>query len=177
MRLRGNYQEPTCKPPTQARVQEAQKDLVTLGKFLYVPSQQPWFWVDESRSVFYHLKGYSHLINCCSRLLRPATGHCLTRTFYLAITNRYLPHEFECIHGVRNVVHLHHNMLTQHIWENLSSVTRPFSMFYVWAWVRGYHHIVKFITSVHVTTKIMPTGLTMSLGKLGELEAQGSRAT
>ena len=100
---RGNYQEPTCKPPTQARVQEAQKDLVTLGKFLYVPSQQPWFWVDESRSVFYHLKGYSHLINCCSRLPRPACGRHLASTLQLAIINNYLQREFGT-HLVRNVI-------------------------------------------------------------------------
>lgn len=56
---------------------------------------------------------------------------CPTSTFHLGVANRYLPHEFECIQ------YGSHNTLTEYIWENLSSDTRSFLQFHVWALVRS----------------------------------------
>ena len=54
----------------------------------------------------------------------------------LAITNSYLPRDFECIQ-VRNVI-TYAIKLTEHLREFCQSVTSPSSAFHVWAWVRGY---------------------------------------
>ena len=82
-------------------------------------SQQSWFRVGESRSF---IANYNIVItfftlwkNRCSSLHDSPVVTPWQGTFYLAITNSYLPHEFECIQ-VRNVI-AYAVMLIVHIRE------------------------------------------------------------
>ena len=91
--------------------------LVTLGKFPYVLSS---FRVGKSCSSIanYCIVITFYTLETCSRLIKPfklTSGRSLARPFYFAITNSYLPRDFECS-KVRNVI-AYAVMLTVHIQE------------------------------------------------------------